>query len=87
MGWGVNVKRVSNCLETTSSDAEMSTLYSVRHRKRMGGNCGHVEVGWRRQTDRPTDAPHASEGARRPTDDADVRSGCLTSLGIDAWQM
>eukprot|EP00966_Prymnesium_polylepis_P194977 4519508-Prymnesium_polylepis.1 len=34
--------------------------YSVRLRKRMGGTCGHVEVSWRRQTDRPTDhAPHA----------------------------
>eukprot|EP00966_Prymnesium_polylepis_P029022 673043-Prymnesium_polylepis.1 len=74
MGWDVNVNRVFKiCLETTSSDAQM-TLHSVRHRKRTGGTCGQVEVGWRRETDRPPDgdAPHPHTGARRPKDDADM---------------
>eukprot|EP00966_Prymnesium_polylepis_P016648 383779-Prymnesium_polylepis.1 len=37
--------------------AQMPTLYSVRHRKRTGGTCGHVEdrwVGGAKLTARPT---------------------------------
>eukprot|EP00966_Prymnesium_polylepis_P237266 5487382-Prymnesium_polylepis.1 len=31
----------------------------------MGGACGQGEVGWRRRTDRPRDAPRGRAGGRQ----------------------